>query len=92
MLWEKKNKNIKKYIYNNINNDINTNIDNNINNSINHICQNVPVKTAEDMIDGIFKYFEGSLDLIETPYLLIDNKKRCYNYEKNSVQLDEFML
>jgi len=63
-----------------------------INTSINHICQNVPVKTAEDMIDGIFKYFEGSLDLIETQFLLIDNKKRCYNYENNSVQLDEFML
>ena len=63
-----------------------------INNSINHICQNVPVKTAEDMVENLLMYFDNRVDLIDTPYLLIDNKKRTYEFEKNSLQLTDFMI
>tara|TARA_Y100001937_G_C7135586_1_gene339834 strand:- start:3704 stop:4903 length:1200 start_codon:yes stop_codon:yes gene_type:complete len=58
----------------------------------NHICQNVPLKSAKDMMDQVKKYFDNQLDLIDTPYLLQDNKRRVYEYEKNCLQLDEFMV
>ena len=60
--------------------------------SYNHICQNVPVKTAQDMMEQIKLYFDGRLDLIETDYLLQDNKRKVYEYEKSHLQLDEFMV
>ena len=44
------------------------------------------------MMDQVKKYFDNQLDLIETPYLLQDNKRRLYEYEKSSLQLDEFMV
>jgi site-specific DNA-cytosine methylase len=60
--------------------------------SLNHICQNVPVTTAEWPARMIKKYFEGKLDMVETKFLVQDNKKRSYEYEKNSLQLTEFMV
>ena len=60
--------------------------------SLNHICQNVPVTTAEHPARMIKKYLEGNLDMIDTKFLIQDNKKRTYEYEKNSLQLTEFML
>ena len=50
------------------------------------------MKTAEDMVQSLLDYFDNRVDLIETPYMLIDNKKRTYEYEKNSLQLTDFML
>ena len=60
----------------------------------NHICQNVPVKTAKDMADQVNAFVEGRLDnqLIETKYLVQNNKNKSYDYEKDSLQLDEFMV
>ena len=60
--------------------------------SYNHICQNVPLKTAQDMMEQIMLYFDNRLDLIDTDYLLQDNKRKVYEYEKNHLQLDEFMV
>ena len=60
--------------------------------SLNHICQNVPVTTAEFPARMIKKYFEGSLDRVDTKFLVQDNKKRSYEYEKNSLQLTDFMI
>lgn len=60
--------------------------------NLNHICQNVPVTTAEHPARMIQKWLEGNLDSIETKFLVEDNKKRTYDYEKNSLQLDEFMI
>ena len=36
--------------------------------NINHICQNVPVTTAQDMADHVYRFVTGRLDnqLIET--------------------------
>ena len=59
---------------------------------VNHICQNVPLKTAQDMMEQILLHFNNKLDVIETKYLLQDNKAMKYDYEKSSLQLDEFMI
>ena len=62
--------------------------------NINHICQNVPVTTAQDMADHVLRYVDGRLDnqLIDTDYLVQDNKSQTLSYEKESVQLDAFMV
>ena len=60
--------------------------------SLNHICQNVPVTTAEHPARMVKKFLEGNIEMIDTKYLVQDNRKRTYEYEKNSVQLSEFML
>ena len=46
--------------------------------NINHICQNVPVTTAQDMADHVLRYVDGRLDnqLIDTDYLVQDNKSQ----------------
>lgn len=60
--------------------------------NLNHICQNVPVTTAEHPARMIKKWLEGNLDSIETKFLVEDNKKRTYDYENKGLQLDEFMI
>ena len=60
--------------------------------SLNHICQNVPVTTAEHPAAMVKKYLEGRLDLIDTNFMVQDNKKKTYEYEKSPLQLDQFML
>ena len=61
--------------------------------NLNHICQNVPVTTAEHPARMIKKWLEGNgVESVETKFLVEDNKKRTYDYEKNCVQLDSFML
>jgi site-specific DNA-cytosine methylase len=62
--------------------------------NLNHICQNVPVTTAEDMASEVVKFVEGRSDnrLIETNYLVQDNKNNSWWSEQSSVQLDDFMV
>lgn len=60
--------------------------------SLNHICQNVPVTTAEHPAAMVKKYLEGKLDSIDTNYMVQDNKKKTYEFVKNSLQLTEFMI
>ena len=60
--------------------------------SLNHICQNVPVTTAEHPARMVKEYLAGNLETIETKFLVQDNKKRTYEYEKSPLQLDRFML
>jgi site-specific DNA-cytosine methylase len=60
--------------------------------SLNHICQNVPVTTAEHPAAMVKKYLEGKLDSIDTDYMVQDNKKKTYEFVKNSLQLTEFMI
>ena len=52
--------------------------------SLNHICQNVPVTTAEHPARMVKEYLAGNLERIETKFLVQDNKKRTYEYEKSS--------
>jgi site-specific DNA-cytosine methylase len=61
---------------------------------LNHICQNVPVSTAYDMAQEVKSFVEGRSHnrLIETNFLVQDNKTQTIEYEKNSLQLDAFMV
>jgi len=60
--------------------------------SLNHICQNVPVTTAEHPARMVKEYLNNNLELVDTQFLVQDNKKRTYEYEKNSLQLTDFMV
>ena len=60
--------------------------------SLNHICQNVPVTTAEHAARMVQRYLNNQLEMIDTKFLVQDNKKRTYKYEKNSLQLTDFMV
>ncbi len=60
--------------------------------SLNHICQNVPVTTAEHAAKMVKKYLNGNLDMIDTDFIIQDNRKKSLKYEKNSLQLTDFML
>ena len=60
--------------------------------NLNHICQNVPVTTAEDMAKNIQKYLNNKLDYIETDFMVQCNKTQTLDYKKIGVQLDEFMV
>ncbi len=60
--------------------------------SLNHICQNVPVTTAEHPARMIKKYLDNQLDTVETKFLIQDNKKRTIEFEKNRLQLTDFMV
>jgi len=58
----------------------------------NHICQNVPVKTAEDMMGQIVKYLQGDLDKVNTTYILQDNKRQRWEAEQEceTASLEDF--
>ena len=62
--------------------------------NLNHICQNVPVTTAQDMAENVVAFVEGRLDnqLMMQDYVIQDNKNRRILNENSSVQLDEFMV
>jgi len=62
--------------------------------NLNHICQNVPVTTAEDMAEHVQKFVDGRLDnqMLDTDFLIQDNTNHKLKFEKNSVQLDAFMV
>jgi len=59
--------------------------------SLNHMCQNVPVTTAEHPARMVKKFLEGGLDRIETPFLIQDNKNQSIDTQYiSSVSLDSF--
>lgn len=60
--------------------------------NLNHICQNVPVTTAQDMADNVVRFVNGRMDnrLIETDYLLQDNTQAKVDYERAPNSLEEF--
>ena len=62
--------------------------------NLNHICQNVPVTTAEDMATSVHAFVEGRLDnqLIDTEFLVQDNKTKTLDYERDVLKLDQFMV
>lgn len=59
--------------------------------SLNHICQNVPVSTAEFPAKMIKKWLSNELDTVSAPFLIQDNKKRSYEVEQTFSTLDEFL-
>ncbi len=62
--------------------------------NLNHICQNVPVNTAMDMAENVKSFLDGRLDnqMIETDFIVQDNKTQNYTYDKSPLQLDNFMV
>jgi hypothetical protein len=54
----------------------------------------VPVTTAEDMAEHVQKFVDGRLgnQMLDTNFLIQDNTNKKLNFEKNSVQLDAFMV
>ena len=62
--------------------------------NVNHICQNVPVTTAQDMAESVLRFCDGRLDnqMIETDFVMQDNKTRTLKVENNPLRLDEFMI
>lgn len=49
--------------------------------SHNHICQNVPVTTAGDMMSGIVSYLNGECELSNSSFILQNNKQLSYRSE-----------
>jgi site-specific DNA-cytosine methylase len=58
----------------------------------NHICQNVPIKTAEDMMNQVVKHLQGKLDTVNTSYILQDNKRKLWEAETEheTASLEDF--
>jgi hypothetical protein len=46
------------------------------------------------MAEHVQKFVDGRLDnqLIDTDFIIQDNKNQSINYEKSSVQLEQFMV
>ena len=60
--------------------------------NLNMICQNVPVTTAQDMASNVKKFIDDDIELVDTSFMVQDNKSKTLNYAQSSVQLDEFMV
>jgi site-specific DNA-cytosine methylase len=61
--------------------------------STNHICQNVPVTTAKDMMHGILEYLDGNCDFSSEPFVRQSNKKTMHKSPilENSSSLNQFL-
>ena len=61
--------------------------------NVNHICQNVPVTTASDMMSNVMDYFNGNCDLVNAKFVKQSNaamKHEIVEAEATSHVLDEF--
>jgi hypothetical protein len=59
----------------------------------NHICQNVPVGTARDMMVGVMEYLDGKCDNSGSSYIKQTNKKQTWATvieENNTSELSGF--
>lgn len=54
--------------------------------NLNHICQNVPVTTARDMMKGVIKYMHNELDLINCDFLKLNNKTEAFIYTETETE------
>ena len=57
--------------------------------NLNHLCQNVPVTTAEDMAYNIKRFLEGGCEMIYDDFVIQDNKSK--SLETEPLTLDKFM-
>lgn len=61
----------------------------------NHICQNVPVSTARDMMTGILEYLDGKTDFGSSSYIKQSNKnfrvESLLAEDNSSADLDAFL-
>ena len=62
-------------------------------NSVNHICQNVPVTTAGDMMSNVIDYFNGECDMVDATYVKQSNAAMRHEVIDDGLgaqSLDEF--
>lgn len=59
--------------------------------NLNMICQNVPVTTAKDIANAIAKYLNGELHMINTHFMIQDNKTQTYKIEDDVATLASFI-
>jgi len=57
----------------------------------NHICQNVPVKTAQDMAGEVIAVLNGKRTMVDTDYILQHNASQKIEYEKAESNLADFL-
>jgi site-specific DNA-cytosine methylase len=60
--------------------------------NLNHICQNVPVTTAQDMAQAVKDYLNGKLDTMESNFMIQDNKTKTYKANIQQSSLEEFLV
>jgi hypothetical protein len=59
---------------------------------VNHICQNVPVGTAADMMTGILEYLNGECDFSSSQYIKQSNKTGEYDSQlPDNTSLESFL-
>jgi len=58
--------------------------------NLNHICQNVPVSTAMDMATNVKLFLEDKLNLVDTDFMVQDNKTQKTDYKSNAT-LEAFL-
>jgi site-specific DNA-cytosine methylase len=56
----------------------------------NHICQNVPVQTAQDMATEVLATLRGERTMVDTDYILQYNTTNKLEYEEQTNTLEEF--
>lgn len=59
--------------------------------NLNHICQNVPVTTAEFAASMVKKHLDGKLDTIHAKFMIQDNKSQTFDAEYPVQSLEQFM-
>lgn len=58
----------------------------------NHICQNVPVQTAQDMATEVLATLRGQRNWVDTDYILQYNTTQKLEYEEQKSTLEEFFV
>jgi hypothetical protein len=59
---------------------------------VNHICQNVPVGTAADMMSGILDYLNGNCEMSSSKYIKQSNKTGEYVSQlEDNTSLESFL-
>lgn len=57
--------------------------------NLNHICQNVPVTTAADMMKTVVNYLDSNLDSVRASFVKQNNAKRKHEILSSSVEVEE---
>jgi len=58
----------------------------------NHICQNVPVKTAQDMAHEVLQTLKGKRKMVDTEYVLQYNTTNKLEFDESLSTLEDFLV
>ena len=59
--------------------------------NLNMICQNVPVTTAADMAENVKRFLKNEAQLIETDFVVQNNKDKTMYVEEQTNSLEAFL-